>query len=170
MLQGWGHLYQADLDVAHECARKSISLTSELSPAGHFAPSHILSGLVSAERGELPQARHSLEEAMKLASNHNEKHMEGQARMYLGWVLALEDPAKIGAAEQTIMEGLKMVEDLQIKPLQALGHFCLGEAYAIAGQREKALARLQKAQAMCREMGMDYHLVRTEKALEKLQA
>jgi hypothetical protein len=50
----------------------------------------------------------------------------------------------------------------------ALGHLCLGETYAIAGHKEKALASLKKAHEMCHEMGEDYYLARTEKALEKL--
>jgi protein involved in temperature-dependent protein secretion len=69
--------------------------------------------------------------------------------MLLGRLLsggAFADPL----AEQTILEGLKMVEDLQIKPLQAMGHLFLGETYAIAGQKEKALASLNKAREMCR--------------------
>jgi hypothetical protein len=46
----------------------------------------------------------------------------------------------------------------------------LGETYAIAGQKRKALASLNKTQQMCQEMGMDWHLARTEKALQKLKA
>ena len=46
----------------------------------------------------------------------------------------------------------------------------LGETYAIAEQKEKALASLKRARQMCQEMGMDYWLARTEKALEKLKA
>jgi tetratricopeptide (TPR) repeat protein len=130
----------------------------------------VLPGLVSAELGEFGDARQSLEEAVKMARHYNQRHVEGHARMYLGWVLALEDASQISLAEQTILEGLKMVEDLQIKPLQALGHLLLGETYAIAGQKEKALASLNKARHVCHEMGMDYLLSRTEKALAKLKA
>ncbi|MBM4445157.1 MAG: guanylate cyclase [Chloroflexi bacterium] len=170
MLEGWGHYYEGDLASAGQCARESISPALDRSLDMNLSPAHILSGVVCAERGELAQARHSLEEAMRLASNQNQRHMVGHARMYLGWVLALEDPTQIAAAEHTILEGLKIEEDLQIKPLQALGHLLLGEIYAIAGQKEKALASLRRAHQMCQEMGTDYYLTRTEKALERLQA
>jgi hypothetical protein len=62
-----------------------------------------------------------------------------------------------------------MAEDLRIRPFQAYGHLYLGETYAIVGQKEKALASLKKAREMGQDMGMDYWLARTEKALEKLQ-
>jgi class 3 adenylate cyclase/tetratricopeptide (TPR) repeat protein len=169
MLQGWGHLYQGDLAAAGEYARKSISLISDLGSEFQLPPAYVFAGLVSAESGELSQAHHSLEEAVKLARAHNQRHMEGHARMSLGWVLALEDSSRIAEAEQMILEGLKMVEDLQIKPLQAIGHLCLAETYSIAGQRERAVASLKKAHGMCQEMGMDYWLARTEKALEGLE-
>jgi cytochrome c-type biogenesis protein CcmH/NrfG len=81
-----------------------------------------------------------------------------------------EDSSQAKAAEETILEGLKTAEELQLKPSQAQGHLFLGETYAIAGQKEKALASLKKAQHMCREMGMDYWLARAEKALAGLKS
>jgi tetratricopeptide (TPR) repeat protein len=90
--------------------------------------------------------------------------------MRLGRLIIEEDASQIAVAEQTILKALKIAEDLQTKPFQAEGHLALGETYAIAGQKEKALASLKKAQRMCQEMGMDYHLARTEKALEGLKA
>jgi tetratricopeptide (TPR) repeat protein len=168
-MEGWGHFYEGDLAAASECARKSISLISDTGAGFQLPPAYVLAGLVNAERGELAQARYALEEAVKLACSHNQRHMEGHARMSLGWVLAREDPPQISVAEQTILEGLKTVEDMQLKPLQAVGHLYLGEVYAIAGQRDKALASLKKAQEMCQEMGTDYFLARTEKALEGIR-
>ena len=89
--------------------------------------------------------------------------------MCLGRLIIEEDASQMAVAEQAIIEGLKMAEDLQIRPLQVWGHLFLGETYAVAGQKEKALASLNKAHPMCQEMGMDYYLARTEKALEKLK-
>ena len=118
--------------------------------------------------GELPQARASLEEALRIAGACNHKHIDAHARIVLGLVLALGDASETAAAEQTILEGLKIAQDIQAKPLQAYGHLFLGETYTIAGHKQKALASLKKARQMCQEMGMDYFLATTEKALEKL--
>ncbi len=43
----------------------------------------------------------------------------------------------------------------------ANGTFTLGEIYAHSGHKEKALQNLKKAEAMFKEMGMDYWLART---------
>ncbi len=96
-------------------------------------------------------------------------HFEADARISLGRLIVDEDTSRAAEAEQAILEGLRIVEDLRIKPIQARGHVLLGETYAIAGQNKKALATLNKARQMCQEMGMDYYLARTEKALEKLK-
>jgi len=40
---------------------------------------------------------------------------------------------------------------------------------ALLARMRKPLASLQKAHQMCRDMGIDYYLTRTEKALEWLK-
>lgn len=91
-------------------------------------------------------------------------------RNFLGRAMAEADPSDVSAAEQSILDGLRMLEDLHHRPEQAVAHLCLGESYALAGQRDEALASLQRAQRMGREMGMEYWLARTEKAMEELSA
>ena len=56
-----------------------------------------------------------------------------------------------------------------IRSVKALGHWCLGETYLIAGAKEAARLNLEKARQMCQEMGMGYYLARTQEALEKLK-
>jgi tetratricopeptide (TPR) repeat protein len=169
MLEGFGHYYQDDFAAARECAERSLSLLLEHRVAMALCPAHMLLGVVSQALGNRPEARSSLEQAVKVAHDSNQKHYEGHARIYLGRALADEDISQVGTAEQCILEGLRMAEDLQFRPLQAMGHLLLGETYALDGQKQKALASLEKAREMCQEMGMDYWLARTEKALEVLQ-
>jgi len=166
MIEGFGHYYQGDLAAARDYAQKSISLLLEHRVTFSLAVAHLLSGIVSHALGDLPEARRSIELAIKVAQENNQRHFEGHAKVHLGRLMIEEDASQIALAEKTVLEGLKMVEDLQIKPVQAYGHLFLGEAYAIAGQKKKALASLNKAREMCLEMGMDYWLARTEKALD----
>jgi len=170
MLEGFGRYYQGDFVAARGCAERATSLMREHGVAIALSPTHLLSAMVSQALGNLPEARSSLEDAVKVAQDNNQKHFESHAKMYLGRLLVEEDISQISVAEQTILDGLKIGEDLHLKPFQAYGHLCLGEAYAISGLRDKALASLKKAHQMCQEMGMDYYLARTEKALEKLKA
>jgi hypothetical protein len=55
-----------------------------------------------------------------------------------------------------------------MKAFYAPGYFYLGELYANAGQKEKALENLKKAEAMFQEMGTDYWLTQAQGTLEKL--
>jgi predicted ATPase len=50
----------------------------------------------------------------------------------------------------------------------ARGCLSLGELYDKAGQKEKALENLKKAETMFQEMGMDYWVAMTKELLEKL--
>jgi tetratricopeptide (TPR) repeat protein len=168
LLEGFGHYYQDDFAAARECAERSTWLIREHGVAIALSPACILSGLISQALGKQPEARSSLEQAVKVAHDSNQKHYEGHARMELGRVLGEEGISQVGAAEQSILGGMRIAEDLKLKPIQAIGHLNLGETYALVGQTEKALSSLKKAREMCREMGMDYYLVRTEKALEGL--
>jgi len=170
MFEGFGRYYQDDFAAAMECAEKSISLMLRDRLAIALPMGYLLSALVSHSVGELAKAHNALEEAMKVARDSNQKQYAGQARICLGRLIIDEDSSRVTAAEQSLVDGLKMVEDLQLKALQAPGYLFLGETYAIAGKGREALASLKKAWQMCQEMGMDYWLARTEKALEKLKA
>jgi hypothetical protein len=64
---------------------------------------------------------------------------------------------------------MKIADELKTKPFYAQGHLFLGELYADAGQKEKALENMKKAEVMFQEMGMDYWLARTKKVLEMIQ-
>jgi hypothetical protein len=58
---------------------------------------------------------------------------------------------------------------LELKALYAQGYHYLGELYAEAGQNNKALESLKKADGMFREMGMDYWVGKTHEVLESLK-
>jgi len=69
-----------------------------------------------------------------------------------------------------MVNGLKILDELGMKPDHSSGTFFIGELYADAGQKEKGLDNLKKAESMFQEMGMDYWLARTRKLLESLEA
>jgi tetratricopeptide (TPR) repeat protein len=168
--EGYGHYYQGDFAVARESIASSIRLMLEHDVRMVLSPAYTLSGIVSQALGDLGKARSALEEAVKVARESNAKHYEGYARICLGRLVIEEDTSRVAEAEQMILEGLRMVEGLQVRPFEAWGYLHLGETYAIAGQRDKAFLSLKKAHEMGQEMGMDYWLARTEKALENLKA
>ena len=71
-------------------------------------------------------------------------------------------------AEECILQGIKICNELKIKPFSAQGYLFLGELYADSNKREKARENLKKAEGMFREMAMDYWLTRTEEVMGSL--
>jgi hypothetical protein len=65
-------------------------------------------------------------------------------------------------AEEYILKGIKILEELKTQPYVSTGYLWLGELNADMGQREKALENLKTAEAMFKEMGMDYWLAKTK--------
>ena len=63
---------------------------------------------------------------------------------------------------------MKIADELKAKPFHAKGHLFLGELYADAGQKERAIESLNNAEPMFQEMGMQYWLDRTRTLLERV--
>ena len=78
------------------------------------------------------------------------------------------DQTKCTEAEQSILKGIKILEQFKLKAWYALGYLFLGELYANTGQKKTAMENLTKAKLMFQEMGMDYWLEKTHEAMGRL--
>jgi tetratricopeptide (TPR) repeat protein len=103
---------------------------------------------VHFDSGDLKSARSCIEEALKLAHDNNEKHIERPSRIFLGRILGKAERSQFSEAEVSILQGISMLDELKLKPLSSFGHLYLGELYADTGQIEKGLANLKKAEGM----------------------
>jgi tetratricopeptide (TPR) repeat protein len=128
----------------------------------HLAMLHLVSG-------DLENARICAEKALELAQKEHNKLNEARAWLALGSTMCKADSTRSAEAEQYILQAMKWVDEAKARTLCAQVHLRLGEFYVDTGQRQKALETLEKAREMCQEMGMDYWLAKTEKALERLQ-
>ena len=167
---GWGYYYQGDLKTAAMHLEKALERQRE---AGFsVARSSIYGGLaeVHLDSGDLEKARTFAGEALELAQNAYERSNEAGAMVRLGWILGKMGPSQSEKAEEYILEGIRISDELQLKPSSARGHFHLGELYADTGQTKKALETLKKAEDAFQEMGMDYFLRRTQEVLERIQS
>jgi hypothetical protein len=90
------------------------------------------------------------------------------SRTLLGRVAAKTDPMQIETAEQQILQGISLLEELKLPCFSGYGYLWQGEVYAESGRREEALENLKKAEGMFREMGMDYWLAKAQAALARL--
>jgi tetratricopeptide (TPR) repeat protein len=166
---GWGYNLLED----PQTARKHLEVGNRiLRDSGlSFLMSYLYLGLgmVHFDSGDLGNAQTWLEEALKSAQTNAEKRMEGISKTCLGRVLGHGKELRGGIAEESILEGIEILNKLRLRPWSARGYYFLGEHYADTRQKEKALKALRKAKRMFREMGMDYWLARTQSALERLQ-
>lgn len=135
------------------------------------ARSQIYGGLaqVRLDSGDLEKARTFAGEALELAQNGYERANEAGAMVRLGSILGKTGPSQSEKAEEYILQGIRILDELQLKPLCSQGYLYLGELYADTGQREKAIETLKKAEAAFREMGMDHPLRRTQEVLERVE-
>ena len=85
-------------------------------------------------------------------------------------MLAKSDPLQRDKAEESLLKGINILEELRIKSWYSVGYLFLGEVYADSGQKDKALEILKKAEGMFKEMEMDYWLTKTQKALRSMNS
>jgi len=168
-LIGEGYRLMGDLGKALGFAEKALNMKMHIGAPGWLSLHHWALSLVHFDLGNLNEARVHAEQALNLGQTNHEKYGEGVSWLQLGRTIGKMEESRIDKAEEYILRGMKILDELETKPAYAVGCLNLGELYADAGQKEKALENLKKAETMCQEMGMDYHLARTKKLLEMIQ-
>jgi class 3 adenylate cyclase/tetratricopeptide (TPR) repeat protein len=158
---GGGYSLIGDLETARKKIEKAIFYLGDqgstflLSYAYHFLST------VLFESRNFREAQDCIEEAIELSRNNNERQLEGMSLQELGRVSGKIDPTQVNNAEASIREGIKILEELKIRPCIAQGYLYLGESYADTDQNEKSIENLKKAEDEFKDMGMDYWLART---------
>ncbi len=166
---GWANWLKGNLKVARDCGQKAATIKTECGVSVMLSLAHLLCGAVRLDSGDLPKALDSIEEALKLSRASGERYIEGRSLAWYGRAMGKADVSQAAAAEERILEGIRLLEEMKIRPWQAEGHLLAGELYADTGQQQKAMTSLLKAQGMFQEMEMTYWLSRTQTALGRLQ-
>jgi G-protein signaling modulator 2 len=167
---GWGYYFLGELETALEHMEKGLRIQSDAGLTHQLSRYHYSLSMVHLDLGNLERARSCIEGAAEVAHSNNEKHIEADSRITLGRVLGKTERAEGVKAEESILQGISILDELKLKPSSSLGDLFLGEVYADTGQREKALETLKKAETEFKDMGMDYWLRRTQEVLERVQA
>jgi len=165
---GSGYYFLGELDKAQKHIEKGLKIQQNAGIPIFFSLHYWFLSLVYLDSGDLENARSSAEEALKLSRGNNERWVEGASRALYGRILGKADRSKVGQAEECILQGIKILDELQIRPYSSQGYLFLGELYADRGQKDEALENLKKAQGMFQNMGMDYWLARTREVLGRL--
>ena len=155
-------------EIGKSHSEKSFKIYRDIGFEWLLSQSHYLLGWIHQDLGDLNKARSLAEEALRLSQKNNEKLIEGQSWLLLGKISGKTEPLQIDKAEERILKGIEIFKELKIKTNYSFGYLHLGELYLNAGEKEKALENLKKAEGMFREMGMDYYLGRTLEVLARL--
>ena len=125
---------------------------------------HLLLGMVDFHSSDLKNAQAHIEEGLHLAKKSNETWVEAMCKIFMGRILGKAERSQSDRAEQYILQGIKVLNGLKMKPTCAQGYLILAEFYLATGQRLKALINLKRAQRMFKEMGMKFWLDLSKKA------
>ena len=158
-----------ELETARKYIERAFKVGSDSGLSIIWAQAYYSLSMINLDSGNLEDARSCIDEALKWSQNNSERWVEGRSRAALGRILANADPSQSDKAEKYILRGIKILDELKLKPFYSQAYLYLGELYAESGQGKKALEYLQKAQAMFQEMEMDHWLVKAQGALERLQ-
>jgi class 3 adenylate cyclase/tetratricopeptide (TPR) repeat protein/energy-coupling factor transporter ATP-binding protein EcfA2 len=164
---GCGYYFLGEVETALKFIEKAFKMQTDIGFPRSWIH-HFLSS-VYFDLGNLSEAKVHAEQALNLAQTSHQKYYKGFSQIQLGRIFGKMEGSQLHKAEEHILQGMKILDELETKPSYALGYLFLGELYADAGQKEKALENLKKAEAMYQEMGMDYWLARTKELLEKIR-
>ncbi|MBW2118436.1 MAG: AAA family ATPase [Deltaproteobacteria bacterium] len=165
---GGAYLYSGQTDTALRYAEKGLEMHTDLRLPIFLGSIHFVLSEVHLDLGNLEKALVHAEQAVDLSEKNNERLFEAEARITLGRVIAPTDKVKFDEARELMVRGIGMLDQLGIRPTYAVGLLRLGKLYSDAGQWEKALENLKKAEGMFQEMGMDYWLGKTQEVLAAL--
>jgi len=129
---------------------------------------HSQLGSIHLDLGDLKNAQNLAQEALRLSQKNNEKLIEAGSWLLLGTISSKTAPLQINKAEGCILKGIEICKELKTKPYYAFGRLYLGQLYLNAGEKEKAIDNLKKAEGMFQEMGMDYWLGKAQEGLAGL--
>jgi tetratricopeptide (TPR) repeat protein len=163
-----GHYYLDEFETALKYVQKGLEIQKEMGFTYFMSFINFCVGLIHLDLGELENAEKCTEKAMKLAQENHEKNSEGMSWALLGRILGKKEPEEIERAEEHILKGIQILEELKAKPAIFQGYFYLGELYADAGKKDEAMNHLKKAEKMFQEMGMDYYLAKTKEVLGRV--
>ncbi len=167
-----GYYLTGDYDQAQHHAEKSVELAESLSLPVTLTILYRDLALIYAAQRDFEKARKYIARALELSRKYHQKGYEGKFLVSFGFILREEGLQHFDEAQEYIMQGLSIAQELGLVSSEALGHLNLGELYAVAGKREEALVHLKKSEAIFHEMNVtpkSCWLTRAREALKKVR-
>jgi class 3 adenylate cyclase/tetratricopeptide (TPR) repeat protein len=167
---GMGYCFLGNLGTARTYIEQGIELHNNTGMPFLLSLQYYFLSAVHLNSGDLANAQSCAEKALALSQTNKEKHFEGRSWALLGKIVSRASPPQSDRAEEFILRGINILDQLKTRPWCAEGYLYLGELYTETGQREKALEYLNKAKGMFQEMTMNYWLCRTQDVLSRFQS
>jgi tetratricopeptide (TPR) repeat protein len=165
---GLGHYFIGNSPKALEYIEKGSKMQIASGLPYWLSFHHVGLSIVHLAMNDLTKALFHAEEAINYAKKNKERHWEALSLLQLGMVGWKSQKIKIDEAKQHIRQGIRIVNELEMKPFEMVGYLYLGELFNDANEREKALEILKRSEKAFQEMGMDYWLDMTRKISTKL--
>ena len=166
---GHAHLLLGDLETARHFFEKRIELYHNTQYASLISMNYYGLGLVSLESGELEAARGYFEESIRLGQKHGERAYEGMSSVCLGKVICRLDPSRSENARKSSLAGIRILKNINLRPLEAQAYLHLGELHAELGEWREAWEYLRQAREWLQEMGMHYFAGKADSAIRHLE-
>ena len=83
--------------------------------------------IVHLDLSNFKSAQSYAKKALYLAQKNHEKWNEGNSWLSLGRILGKKESTEPDWAEECILKGIKIMEELKVKPYYSRGYLCLGE-------------------------------------------
>jgi tetratricopeptide (TPR) repeat protein len=124
---GHAYSYLGDPETGRRFAEKGLKIHQEAGVEWFLSFHHYCLGNICLHLGDLKNARRFTDEALRLSQKNNEKFIEAWSWMVLGRILGRAETPQIDKAEESIWQGMKILDELKLKPWYTLGYFYLGE-------------------------------------------
>jgi tetratricopeptide (TPR) repeat protein len=135
---GYGHYLLGDFENAQKNIEKGIKIMQDAGMRVGLSFLYWFLSMPLFDLGEYEKALASIDEALILSRKINEKDIEGSSRIWLGRILGKTDPNQFDRAEESILKGINILEELRLKPYFSQGYLYLGEFYADTGRKKEA--------------------------------
>ncbi|MBT8368622.1 MAG: AAA family ATPase [Deltaproteobacteria bacterium] len=165
---GIGNFFVNDRETALGYIKKGLQIQKDAGIPYYLSFHFFALGMVYLGLGDVKQSEDAFKKSLELSDKHNEKWIEGTSRIYLGVTIAKNNISKIDRAEESILQGINILDERKIKPWSSIGYYNLGRIQADGGKVEKAIANLKKAEIYFNKMTMDFWLDKTRNSLAVL--
>ncbi len=166
---GWGYYLNGEMETAQRFIEKGLKAQNESGISFFLSTHHLALSIIHYDFEYYEKAFKRIEEALRLSQKNKENHFEGYSKIWFGRILGKMKPSQTEKAEEAMVQGINILEDLMIKPWSTQGYLFLGELYTNTGQRDKAPENLKKAEHLFKEMGMEYWLAKTNEVMGSLK-